>query len=315
MKSPVLITGASGFVGSNLLRRLITEISPKKIHVLLRRGSDTWRIKDLLPKVSVHMADLKTQSAADALVQTVRPKTIFHLATHGGYSYQQNDEQAIIDTNIVFTFHLMQACLRVGFDAFVNTGSSSEYGAKKKPMSEKDVLHPGTAYGASKAWATMYGEYLALAKKAPVVTLRPFTVYGAYEARGRLIPNIILALLNGEAPRLASPRIARDFIFIDDMIGAYIRAAERPSAGAVFNIGSGKQATIKEIFDVVRDIMEVDVDPRWDRTIGRSFDTNHWVADIRLAQRQLGWKPKTSLQNGLWETVAWFKKNAYLYEA
>ena len=313
MSTPVLITGASGFVGSNLLRRLIKEVPPKRVHIVLRKNSDTWRIDDILKKVSVHIVDLRSQSAADALVRRVKPKTIFYLAVHGAYSCQQHDEKEIFDTNILCTFHLMQSCLQFGFDAFINTGSIAEYGTKKKPMREDDVLKPMTAYGASKAWATLYGQYAALAKKAPIVTLRLSGVYGFYESRGRLIPNVILTLLKNERPRLATPQTASDFIFIDDVVRAYLRAAERPSAGTIFNIGSGEKTTLAEIFSLIAGIMRVRTQPVWDKSMARSFDSRHRVADIRLAQSSLGWEPKTSLRDGLQKTVDWFQKNNAFY--
>ncbi|MCL5072001.1 MAG: NAD-dependent epimerase/dehydratase family protein, partial [Actinobacteria bacterium] len=199
-----MITGASGFVGANLLRKLITKVPPQKIHVLLRKNSNTWRINDLLDKVSVHILDLRNPSTANRLARTIKPKIIFHLATHGAYPYQQLDEKEITDTNIICTFNLMQACTKVGFAAFINTGSSSEYGINKKPMSEDDKLAPITSYGVSKAWATLYGDYLSFTKEVHIITLRLFGVYGFYEPQGRLIPNVILSLLKNKQPTISS---------------------------------------------------------------------------------------------------------------
>ncbi len=315
LRTPILITGGSGFVGSNLLRRLIQETPPKKIHVLLRKNSKTWRINDLLKKVNmaVHVVDLRNQRATDRLVREIKPKTIFHLATHGAYPSEQYDEKEIIETNIISTFNLLRGCLKYGFDAFVNTGSSSEYGLKSKPMRESDILNPLSAYGASKAWATLYGQYLASDQKTPIITLRPFSVYGFYEPLGRLIPNVITSLLRDKSPQLAPPDTARDFVFVDDVINAYFKAAQKPYAGKVFNIGGGKQVTIKEIFSITKAIINVDVQPLWNKKMARSFDTNRWVADITLAEKQLGWKPKTNLRDGLRQTVQWFKNNISLY--
>src|SRR3989344_846287 len=166
LRTPILLTGGAGFVGSTLLRRLVREAPPKKLHVLLQKNSDCWRIGDILKKVSVHFVDLRLPRAVDALVQKVKPRTIFHLATHGAYPAQQYDEKEILATNVDATFNLMRSCLAQGCDAFVNTGSSSEYGLKDKPMKESDVLEPTTAYGTSKAWATLYGQYLARREEA-----------------------------------------------------------------------------------------------------------------------------------------------------
>jgi nucleoside-diphosphate-sugar epimerase len=315
LRTPILITGASGFIGANLLRRLTTRVPKKDLHVLLRKQSNTWRVDDILKKTSVHIADLRDKKASDALIKKIKPRTIFHLAAHGAYPSQQQDEDEIIQTNIISTFNLFQSCLAQGFDAFVNTGSSSEYGAKTKPMRETDSLEPVIPYAVSKAWATLYAEYLTRTQKAPIITLRPFGIYGYYEPQGRLVPNIILALMRGEQPRLASPTTARDFVFVEDMVDAYLNAASRPTAGTIFNIGSGKQTTIKELFIRIQNIMRTDIEPIWDTRVRRSFDTTRWVADVSRAKAALKWKADTKLEDGLARTIHWFKKNRALYHA
>ena len=300
-------------MGSNLLRRIIKEISPQKAHILLRKKTDTWRIKDLLKEVPVHTADLREEKETDELLRKVKPRTIFHLAAHGTYPYQQYDEREIMETNILCTFNLMMSAMKFGFDVFVNTGTSSEYGINQKPMKERDLLKPITAYGVSKSWATLYGTYFAFIKKAPIVTLRLFGVYGFYESRGRLIPNIILSIINGEKLMLNKPWFKRDFVFIEDVVDAYILAARRPTSGLVLNIGSGKQTSIKEVFSFLRNIMKVDLEPVWNKSRTDSADSNRRIADIKLAGKELGWKPKTGLDEGLRKTADWFRKNKHLY--
>ncbi len=314
LHTPILITGASGFVGANLLYRLIKKkIPPKKIHLILRKSSNSWRIKEVLKKISVHVIDLRNETETFMLLKKIKPKTIFHLATHGAYPYQENNEREIVETNIIGTFNLIRASLNTGFSVFINTGTSSEYGVNQKPMSEKDVLSPVTAYGVSKAWATLYSNYLATSKNVPITTLRLFGVYGFCEPRGRLIPNIILSLLKKESPSLNKPNFKRDFVFIDDVINAYFIATEKRHIGGVFNIGSGKQTTLEEIFFLIQKVMKVDVEPIWGNFEDQLFDTNCRIASIKLVKKHLGWKPETTLESGLKQTVKWFKKNSLLY--
>lgn len=312
MQTPILITGASGFVGANLLRRLIQKMPAKNINILLRKNSNTWRINDLLKKVSVHFVDLLSQPQTDKVLEKLKPKTIFHLATHGAYPYQQNEKE-IIDTNIICTFNLMQACFKVGFDSFINTGTSSEYGMNMQPMKEDDKLIPMTAYGTSKAWATLYCQYLALAQKAPIASLRLFGVYGFYEPQGRLIPNVILSLLKKEQAVLIAPDFVRDFVFVNDVINAYLMAAEQKISG-IFNIGSGTQTSLKDIFYLIKNIIGIDIEPIYAKNADCSFDQNRRIADMTLAVKNLGWKPKTNLESGLQKTVDWFEDNISLYE-
>ncbi len=314
LSTPILITGASGFVGANLLRKMVRSYPPKYIHVLLRKNFQTWRIEDLLKQTSNHVVRLYNYKETNDLVRKIKPKTIFHLATHGAYPHQQKEEEKIISANIVGTCNLMRACARIGCDSFVNVGSSSEYGSKATPMKEADALHPTTPYGVSKAWATLYGEYLALDAEMPITTVRLFSVYGFYEPRGRLIPNVILSLIRGKSPTLAAPTIVRDFVFINDVIEAFMLVAKRSCAMGIFNIGSGKQSTIEEVFEIIKNLVHSKARPQWDKVVGRSFDTDKWVADIHRAKTQLKWEPKTSLESGLMQTVHWIQKNISLYE-
>lgn len=313
LQTPILITGASGFIGANLLSRITKKVSPKEVHVFLRKNSNLWRINDLLEKVSAHIVNLQDQTGTEQLLQKIRPKTIFHLATHGAYPYQTKDEKEILETNIICTFNLLQACLKIGFEAFINSGTSSEYGVNQKPMRENDILIPVTAYGVTKAWATLYGQYLACSQKAPIKTLRLFGVYGFYEPRGRLIPNIILSLLKKERPNLIAPHFARDFVFVDDVVDAYFAAAERKNQGMIFNIGSGAKIKLEEVFCIIKKIMGVDIDPIWGDYTNNLSDENRRIADISFTKRNLKWQPKTDLRIGLEHTIEWFEKNISLY--
>jgi nucleoside-diphosphate-sugar epimerase len=181
-------------------------------------------------------------------------------------------------------------------------------------MKETNALDPITAYGASKAWATLYAKYLAFSKKTPITTLRLFGVYGFYESRGRLIPNIILAFLKNDQPAIISPHFLRDFVFVDDVVNAYLKAAEKKFSNLVFNIGSGKQTTLLEIFIQLKKILKVEIEPVWENHSRHLFDTNRRIADIKLAKKHLGWKPQTNLLVGLKQTAEWFKRNKSLYE-
>lgn len=312
LQTPILITGASGFVGANLLRRLIKEVPSEKVHIILRKNSDTWRINDLLKKVSVHVIDLRNQSDTLQLIQKVKPKIIFHLAAYGAYPYQV-DEKEMVETNIICTFNLMETCMKVEFESFINTGSSSEYGINQNPMSESDICSPVTSYGVSKVWASLYSKYLSMTKEKNITTLRPFGVYGFYEQKGRLIANIILALLKKEQPTLATYYFARDFVFVDDVVEAYLLAIKNNSAGMIFNIGSGKQTTLGEVFQTIKTIMGKDIEPLLGTSDTGLFDTNRRIADNKLAKKYLGWEPRTNLYNGLEQTIKWFKENVSLY--
>jgi len=123
----VVLTGATGFVGANLAEKLLED--GHEVHILLRDGYKVWRIEHFLSHLHRHEINLLDRDKLDAEIRRIRPDWIFHLATYGAYSWQDNSTQAI-HTNYLSTVNLIEACLKTGFEVLVNTGSSSEYGLK-----------------------------------------------------------------------------------------------------------------------------------------------------------------------------------------
>src|SRR5437867_6751282 len=124
----VLLTGGTGFVGANLARRLLRD--GHEVHLLVRPRHTGWRIAEIHGDLALHEVNLEEAEKLEGVVRAVRPEWVFHLAAHGAYSWE-TDLQRIVQTNVLGTMHLVEACLKSGFEAFVNTGSSSEYGLKE----------------------------------------------------------------------------------------------------------------------------------------------------------------------------------------
>jgi len=309
----ILITGATGFIGANLANYLVKQ--GLKVDLMSRENSLKWRLVEIQDKVNLHQVDLKDAKKLKSVIQEIKPKIIFHCATYGGYPYQ-DDKDEIINTNIVGTVNLLNACEKIKFDCFVNTGTSSEYGIKTKAMKETDQLEPITNYGVAKAAATLFCQTLARRQEQPIVTLRLFSPYGYYEEPSRLIPSVITSCLLNEDPELSSPGSVRDFIFIDDVIGAYIKAVEKIDKfkGEILNIANGQEHTVKEVVDKVMELTATKAKPRWKGRANPRKEPAHWQADISLAQNKLGFKPKYNLEQGLQKTINWFKENIKLYE-
>jgi len=306
----ILVTGATGFVGANLVRRLIKD--KNKVHIILRRNFDTWRIKDILDKLNPHYADLNNIQEVNKAVKKAKPEIIYHLAAYKNYLEESRKN---LETDIFGTLNLLNACNKIGYDVFINTGSSSEYGTKSKLMSEKDLLEPNSYYAIAKATQSLLSQHLGRDKGLPIITLRLFSVYGLYEMYYRLIPTLIKNSLEGKDLNLASPKTARDFIFIDDVVDAYIEVSKMSKlAGHIFNIGTGKQSSLKEIVSIIINLTGSKVKQKWGAYPNRSFDANIWVADISKVKKMIGWQPKYNLKKGLEKTIDWFKNNNNLYK-
>ncbi len=304
-KERILLTGAAGFVGACLTHRLVAQgIKP---HVLLKPGLQAWRLKDIAKQIFIHEGDLLDQASLKNTVEHVRPTIIYHLATHGAYP-TQTDAAAIINTNVLGTLHLLQALEGVAYKLFVNTGSSSEYGFKNAPMCENDMLAPNSFYAVAKACQTMLCQYLAAARKKNIVTCRLFSAYGPYEESSRLVPAIIRCCLKGQDLIMASPSTARDFIFIEDILDAFLAVHPLAAcAGEILNLGTGRQTTLKEIVEEVLALTRANVQVRWNSMPDRIWDTAIWVGDPSKTAERLGWRAATPLKEGLSKTLEWFK--------
>ena len=304
-----LLKGGAGFLGANLVRRLLED--GHEVHLVLRARTDPWRLDSLAGAVRVHHADLTDEHAVRQVVASARPEWVFHLATSGAYSWQI-DERRMVATNVLGTMNLMDACLTAGFDAFVNTGSSSEYGFTDHAPSEDEPVAPNSHYAVTKASATLYCRYMARRHQIHVPTLRLYSVYGPFEEPGRLVPTLIVLGLRGELPPLVSPDIAHDYVYVDDVSEAYVAAASghHEAWGPVYNVGTGQQTSLREIVEIASRALGIQEAPRWDSMQPREWDTTVWRADIRKIRERLGWTPRHDLAQGFRRSIEWLRDNS-----
>lgn len=304
----VLLTGAAGFVGANLARRLLER--GDSVHVLLRPGYIPWRLRDILDELHVHMVDLRDRDLLQQTVDRVKPEWVFHLAAHGAYSWQDHVDE-MVATNVNGTVNLVEACLKTGFEHFVNSGSSSEYGLKEGAPSEDERLDPNSQYAVTKAFGTQYCRYVGAGRQRRITTLRLYSVYGPFEEPKRFVPTLLVKGLHGQLPPLVHPETARDFVFIDDVAAACLCVAgsDRVEPGAVFNVGTGVPMTVGRVVEIAREILGIQVEARWGTFPSRAWDTTSWVANIGRIRSTLGWTPQTDLRAGLQKTLDWFRSN------
>jgi nucleoside-diphosphate-sugar epimerase len=299
-----LVTGAAGFVGANLVRRLLAD--GHEVHALVRPGSDRWRLAGIAADIEVEEADLRDAGAVASAVARARPEAVFHLGTRGAYSWQE-DAAEILETNVLGTANVLDAFVGREIRALVNTGSSSEYGLKDRAAVEDEPLEPTSVYGVAKAAATLLCTAVARERALPVTTLRLYSVYGPWEEPGRFVPALAEAALRGRLPALASPSVARDFVWVGDVVDAYVLAASAPGAGEVYNVGSGRQTTLAEAVDAARRVLGVTEEPTWGSMADRSWDTDVWLADVSKIERGLGWRPAVAFDDGLARTAEWLQ--------
>jgi len=306
-----LVTGATGFVGTNLVRRLLAD--GHKVHVLCRPESNYWRLEDIHQDIETHKASLSDKDALSQCLNIIKPEQVFHLAANGAYSWQ-NDLDSIISTNVTGIANLLACLANSGCESFVTAGSSSEYGYKDHAPKEEEWLDPNSEYAIAKAAATHFCRLYAQKHGLNTTVLRLYSAYGPYEDKDRLIPTMIDHGLQKKLPPLVNPDIARDFIYIDDAIDAFIAAAAAKNIepGAVYNLGTGKQTTLREVVDLTRKVFNISDEPQWGSMPNRKWDTCVWIADINKISKSLNWQPKHTFEEGFLKTIKWSRKNLEL---
>jgi nucleoside-diphosphate-sugar epimerase len=304
----VLVTGAGGFVGASLVPELLR--CGVEVHALSRGATTPKRLAALWERIVLHSADVSDLPALAAVVDVVRPDFIFHLAVQRDVSTTEG-RAAAVSTNLVGTANLLETGSRIRYKRFVHLGSSLEYGPRDGAARESDTMSPTSFYGATKAGATILCRQAALARKWPIVVLRPYLLYGPWDSPHHLIPAAILASLNGSPLPLTRPGFRRDWIFVDDVVDACLRAASSDRAdGEVINVGTGRQWTNEAVVARVEAVTGRRIDVRPGAYPPRPTDTSCWVADVRKAREILGWQPCHALEDGIRKTFAWMQHAA-----
>jgi nucleoside-diphosphate-sugar epimerase len=305
----IFLTGATGFIGSHLLKRLIKEGCDT--HIVIRQNSSLWRIKEFENDFTIHKIDLNDFDTLNSLIQKIKPEIIFNLAAYG-VDYRQQDLQQTINTNIIGSVNLFEAFLRNNGQRFIHTGSCFEYGQKNKPISEYDYLDPTSVYGATKASSVHLLSSMAKSMQyGKLITLRPFGVFGEYEGLHRFVPQAIDKLKNKHSMKMTLGEQIRDYVYIDDLIDAYILASTVPITNKIeiINIGSGEGITMKQLALMISkklgasdELLQFGVLPY------RPNEMMYLVANINKAKSLLGWEPKTSIGKGLEHTIKWYNQ-------
>lgn len=305
----VLITGAHGFIGSHLTRRLIERNC--EVAIIRRKTSNLWRIKDLIGKLTMYDVDLRDIEGVVKAVVDFKPEIIYHLATYYAVDHKMEEVSLMINTNVLGTINLLEAARETGLKLFVNTSSCFVYKLSEEKLKEEAQLSPLNLYALTKIQAEQACTFYTQRYGLKAITFRLFPPYGPADHERRLIPFVIRSFLKKEPPKLTSGRQRWDFVYVEGIAEAYVRllnSLDLPENHKVFNIGAGKAPSIREVVLQIKEIMGVDLEPLWGVTPHRKNEVWFICADISKTKAFLGWQPKT-LREGLELTVEWYKSD------
>jgi len=302
----VLVTGATGFIGSHLAERLVAEEA--EVTLAVEPGASKANVTNILDKVRVHEVDLRDGQRVRELMRECQPSKVYHLAAVG-VTDPGVDPRLAVQVNVIGTLNLLEALSETECDCFVNTGTCYEYGHNIPPMREDQMPDPINAYAASKSAAWLFCNMYHRTLGYPVVTVRPFTVYGPRQSGRALIPQVILHALQGEDFPMTGGEQGRDWIYVDDVVEGYIRASLAEAAvGQAINLCTGKEHTVREVVEKVLELMGNPIQPLIGALPYRRGEIWHLVGDNARARELLGWEPRVTLEEGLRRTISWYEK-------
>ena len=307
LPGPIVVTGAGGFIGSNLFIELASSRSDV---VGVVRKSVNPRIPASLARLTVPQ-DLSDRAGLLQLFSDLKPATVFHLATYGAYPSQSSPEKIFTNT-LMASLNITEACLSTSVSSLVNAGSSSEYGENCAGPFEYGPRMPDSIYSVAKG---AVGDMLRVMSHRndgfSSANLRLYSVYGPLEDASRLIPTLLRFARQRKFPPLGPEWITRDFVFVKDAIEAFYRAAllcrENPGAHT-FNIGSGVSTSLSGLANIIAQEFDVHETPHFGDFPPRSWDHPKWYSNSQKARDELGWQSQTSLVDGLRLTMNWLEK-------
>ncbi|NWF93579.1 MAG: SDR family NAD(P)-dependent oxidoreductase [Syntrophaceae bacterium] len=312
----VLVTGAGGFIGSHLSEELVRQ--GEEVRAFVRYNSRNERglledlPKDILDQIEVTPGDLKDPDGVKKAVKGC--SRVFHLGALIAIPYSYVHPFDFVQTNVMGTANLFNACLEESrLERIVHTSTSEVYGtAQYVPIDEKHPLQAQSPYAASKIAADKLAESYYLSFGLPVATIRPFNTFGPRQSLRAIIPTIISQAVEKREIRLGNLKPRRDFLYVKDTVRGFIEIGRCDQAvGKAINIGVGKDISIEELAKKILNLMgrsaEIVVEDR--RIRPEKSEVMQLLSDTRLAQKLFGWSPAYALEEGLGESIEWYRKN------
>jgi UDP-glucose 4-epimerase len=300
----VLVTGGAGFIGSHVVEALLAR--GDEVHVLDNLASG--RREHVDDAATLHEADIRSDS--ERVFDAVRPEACFHLAAQADVRVSVERPDYDADVNVLGTIRVLEAARKHGTQVVFSSTGGAIYGEIEGPAPENAPRQPLAPYGTAKLAAE---EYLATYNRlhgTSHVVVRYANVYGPRQEanlEGGVVSIFMRQLAAGETPKIYGDGAqTRDFVYVGDTAAATLRALD--ADGGVFNVGTGRETSVNELYEAVRRASGVQRESEY--APPRPGELSRSVLDVGLAERELGWRPEYDLDRGLAETWAWVAKAA-----
>ena len=292
----VLVTGASGFIGSALCRRL--SLAGAEVH-----GVSRTERADTDSCARWYKCRLDDIDAVRGLLKNSKPDFIFHLASHVAGSRAVELVLPTFSGNLASTVNLLTAATELGCERILLTGSLEE------PVPGPEHAVPSSPYAAAKFAASAYGRMFHALYNTPAVILRLFMVYGpGQQDLRKLVPYVVLSLLKGDTPQVSSGVRKADWIYIDDVVDGYLAAiAANGIDGETIDLGTGRLESVRTVVEELWGLIDPRVQPAFGSIPERAMEQTR-TADAERSYRRLGWRAQVGLRDGLRRTSEWYRE-------
>ncbi len=299
----VLVTGGAGFIGSHLVDRLIKE--DHKVVVI--DNLSTGKKENLNPKARFYQIDIQDPEIPQ-IFQKEKPEVVFHFAAQIDVRKSVKDPMSDAKVNILGSLNLLGNCKKYKVKKFIFASSVGVYGEPKTlPVKENHPLNPIAPYPVTKLAIEKYLNYFQT-QGLDFLSLRYSNIYGPRQSsggEGGVVAIFIDKILKGERPIIfGNGEQTRDFLYVDDAVKAAILALNAPSS-SIYNVGTNKEITINDLLELLSKILKVKVKPIFQSL--RQGEIIKSRVDYSKAKKELNWQPKYNLEEGLKETVKWFR--------
>lgn len=312
-RKKILVTGAGGFIGSHLTESLVEQGAEVRAFIRYNSRNERGYLEAFAPAIKnaleIYWGDLKDPSAVRKAVRGA--EIVFHLGALIAIPYSYVNPMDFVQTNIIGTANMLNACLENEIERFVQTSTSEVYGTMHyAPIDEKHPLEGKSPYAASKIAADQLVISYQRSFGLRATVMRPFNTYGPRQSLRAIIPTIITQALHQDCIRLGALHPTRDFNYVADTVKGLLKAVSLESTiGETINLGAGRETSILQLCEIIRQLVgrEVPIVRDEVRVRPAASEVERLVCDNLKARQMLEWQPRTTLEDGLQKTIEWIQ--------